>query len=347
MAAIDTSIAAVRRALRRNLSRSIDGRLLVACSGGADSLALAAATAFVAPRLGWRAGLTTVDHQLQAGSTERAAAVADWAAKEGFDPVVVRTVRVDRRRGGPEAAARSARYEALVATAHEYGASRVLLGHTMEDQAETVLLALVRGSGPRGLAGMPVERVMDGVVLSRPLLTVTRSQARSACAAFGLSPWDDPHNNDPAYRRTHARRLLAALVDSLGPAVVANLGRTARLAAADAELLDTMAADALASILGQASPSADSGLPAVEVARLPAALRGRVLHAWASSLGCPPGGLGQVHIDALDALVVDWRGQGPVGLPSGIIVARRGGRLVRSASAVRHAAKPGADDGVE
>jgi tRNA(Ile)-lysidine synthase len=320
MAALDPAVAAVRHAVRLALPAT-GGVALVACSGGADSLALAAAAAFVGPRHGWRIGLSTVDHQLQPGSAERAAAVAEWGVKERLDPVLVRPVIVDGRPGGPEAAAREARYEALVAAAHEAGAGYVLLGHTRDDQAETVLLALLRGSGPRGLAGMPVQRRLDGVILLRPLLGVARAQTRAACAALGLQPWEDPHNQDPAYRRSHARTLLSALVEALGPAVVANLARTAELAGQDAELLDALATQELSTM------DSPAGLPVDGLAALPPALRGRVLHAWARSLGCSPAALGQVHVDALAALVLDWHGQGAVTLPGGIAVARRAGRL--------------------
>jgi tRNA(Ile)-lysidine synthase len=321
VAALDPAVAAVRGAVRACLAPTTGGFAVVACSGGADSLALAAAAAFVAPRQGWRIGLVTVDHQLQEGSADRAVAVADWAAKEGFDPVLIETVRVDGRPGGPEAAARAARYEALTAAARTAGAGRVLLGHTREDQAETVLLALVRGAGARGLAAMPAVREHQGVRLVRPLLEISRDQTRAACATLGLAPWEDPHNTDPAYRRSHARWLLATLVDSLGPGVVGNLARTARLAAQDAELLDRMAAHALATI--RTGPL----LPVAPLAELPAALRGRVLHAWAGELGCPPGALTLDHIESLAALVLDWHGQGPVHLPRGIQVTRRDGVL--------------------
>src|SRR5690606_13525676 len=122
-------------------------------------------TAFVAPRLGLRAGLVTVDHGLQPGSAQRAAEVAGWGERIGLDPVQVATVSVAGRPGGPEAAAREARYQALVEVARRHDAAAVLLGHTRDDQAETVLLALARGSGPRGLAGMPVRRRAGGVLL--------------------------------------------------------------------------------------------------------------------------------------------------------------------------------------
>ncbi|MEU4370616.1 tRNA lysidine(34) synthetase TilS [Micromonospora chersina] len=324
MAPLAPPVAAVRLAVRRALAGLPGaGPVLVACSGGADSLALAAATAFVAPRLGRRAGLVTVDHGLQPGSAERAERVARWAAGSGLDPVEVVPVTVAGRPGGPEAAAREARYAALVAAARRHGAAGVLLGHTRDDQAETVLLALARGAGPRGLSGMPPRRELDGVPLLRPLLDVPRDDTREACAALGLTPWADPHNVDPAYARSRVRAdLLPALVEALGPGVVGNLARTARLLAADTAALDDFAAAALAEVR-----AAEGGLSVDGLAALPAAVRTRVLHAWARELGAPPAALSHRHVAALDALVTDWHGQGPAQLPGGIPVHRQAGRL--------------------
>ena len=328
MAALDPAVAAIRAALRTALS-TMDAsartggssvHVLVACSGGTDSLALAAQTAFVAPRLGMAAGLVTVDHQLQPGSAEQAKAVADWAREAGFAPVVLETVSVAGP-GGPEAAARDARYEALVRAARDHGAGAVLLGHTRDDQAETVLLAMLRGAGPRGLAAMPVRREVDGVALLRPLLDVSREQTAAACAALGLRPWHDPHNLDPAFGRVRVRGLLADLSATLGPAVVANLARTAGLVASDNAALDALADAALADAL------ADDGLATAPLGEIAPALRTRALRAWARSLGAPGAALSLRHIEALDALVVAWRGQGPVALPGGILVRRRGGVL--------------------
>jgi tRNA(Ile)-lysidine synthase len=329
LAILAPPVAAVRTAVREALREvDTDGRgggdrngaalVLVACSGGADSLALAAATAFVAPRLGLRAGLVCVDHGLQPGSAERAKEVASWAAGAGLAPAEAVSVTVAGHPGGPEAAARAARYSALVAAAHRLGASTVLLGHTRDDQAETVLLALARGAGPRGLAGMPVRRDLDGVSLLRPLLDISREQTRQACAALGLAPWQDPHNTDPAYARSRVRATaLPALVAALGPGVVANLARSARLLADDAVALDEL------------TPQVGGGSLAVaELDGLPRALRTRVLHRWALALGAPGGALSHRHVVALDALVVDWHGQGPVHLPGGIQVARAGGQLL-------------------
>jgi tRNA(Ile)-lysidine synthase len=321
MARIPPPVATVRVAVRRALADlPRDALVLVACSGGADSLALAAATAFVAPRLGLRAGLVSVDHGLQTGSADRAAAVAAWGSSAGLDPAEVATVRVAGLPGGPEAAARTARYRALTAAAGRHRAAAVLLGHTRDDQAETVLLALARGAGPRGLAGMPRRRG----VLVRPLLDVPRADTRKACAALGLVTWDDPHNADPAYARSRVRHdALPALIAALGPAVVDNLARTAAQLAVDNAHLDTLAAGALA------AARTPGGLSVEVLRELPAAVRTRVLHAWARELGAPGGALSHRHVEALDALLTDWHGQGPATLPGGIVAGRRSGELTR------------------
>ena len=230
MAVLAPPVAACRVAVRRALTGLPDGALvLVACSGGADSLALADATGFVAPRAGLRAGLVSVDHGLQPGSAGRAASVADWARTAGFAPAIAVGVQVAGRTGGPEAAARDARYEALAVAAIDCGAAAVLLGHTRDDQAETVLLALARGGGPRGIAGMPARRLVSGVPFLRPLLDVSRVDTRAACAELGLRPWQDPHNADPAYARSRVRAALPVLVEALGADLVDNLARTAAL----------------------------------------------------------------------------------------------------------------------
>ncbi|GAA2377985.1 tRNA lysidine(34) synthetase TilS [Dactylosporangium salmoneum] len=318
-----------RRAGERGAGVVAGETVLVACSGGADSLALAMAARFVARRLGLRCGLVTVDHGLQAGSDERAARLAEWARGQGFDPVDVRTVRVGTS-GGPEAAAREARYEALEAAAIEHGTVAVLLGHTRDDQAETVLLALARGAGPRGVAGMRERLVRRGILFLRPLLDVGRAETRAACLADGLPVWEDPHNTDPAYARSRVR----PLVEALGAGVVDNLARTARLIGADSAYLDELAAEALEKALEHVEPSGAGGVPAGgagegalvvgELARLADPVRTRVLHAWALRLGAPGGALSHRHVAALDALVVNWHGQGAVALPGGVSVARAG-----------------------
>jgi tRNA(Ile)-lysidine synthase len=314
VAYLPAPVAATRRAVRSALGGFPAGSLvLVACSGGADSLALAAATAFVAPRLGLRAGLITVDHGLQEGSAARARDVISWASPS-FTPVLSVAVEVSGA-GGPEAAARDVRYAALLSAAAEHEAAAVLLGHTRDDQAETVLLALARGAGPRGMSGMPLRR---GLLL-RPFLEVSRADTRKACAALGLTVWDDPHNQDPAYARARVRAdLMPALIAALGPAVVGNLARTAGQLAADTEALDALAA-----------AEVRDELVVTNLSDLPDAIRTRVLHQWARRLGVSGSALSHRHVAAMDALITDWHGQGPAALPGGVLVGRREGRLRR------------------
>jgi len=314
------AVADVRRAVRECLGDLPEGALvLVACSGGADSLALAAATGFVAPRLGLRAGLLTVDHGLQEGSAARAREVVALAPRLGLDPAEALTVTVGRE-GGPEAAAREARYAALAAAADRLGAAAVLLGHTLDDQAETVLLRLARGSGTRSLAGMPA---ISGRY-RRPLLGLRRRRTAEACAALGLDPWKDPHNSDPAYARARVRHhALPALEDTLGPGVAEALARTARLCADDADALDVWAERVWA------RSAAEGGGLAVEVlAAEPPAVRRRVIQRAAVAAGARASALAAVHIEQVDRLITEWRGQRRVELPGGVSVLRRCGTLI-------------------
>lgn len=307
------AVAAVRNAVRESLSGLEPGDLvLAACSGGADSLALAAALAFTAPRAGLRAGGVTIDHGLQEGSAVRAEKVAGTMASFGMDPVLSRAVAVTGG-GGPEAAARAARYQALTDVAAETGSRAVLLGHTLDDQAETVLLGLARGSGARSLAGMPARRG----VFRRPLLGVRRAVTRDACAALGLDPWQDPHNTDRRYARVRVRLdALPALEAALGPGVTEALARTADQLRADAETLETLATERI---------SADSPLATDSLAELPDAVRTRVLRAAAIAAGCPPGALTAGHVARVAELVTDWHGQRWIDLPGGVRAARRNG----------------------
>jgi tRNA(Ile)-lysidine synthase len=306
-------------------------RVLVACSGGADSLALAAATAFVAPRLGIAAGLVTVDHGLQAGSSEQAARVAATGYDLGLDPVEIVTVAVGRD-GGPEAAARTARYAALESVATALDAS-VLLGHTLDDQAETVLLGLGRGSGPRSIAGM---RPVAGCWL-RPFLGLRRRTTAAACAALGLIPWEDPHNANPAFRRVRLRReVLPLLEDVLAGGVAEALARTASLVQDDLDALDALASkiNTRAATPGRGGGGID--LELTGLADQPRAIRTRVLRAWATRAGAEP--LTATHLAALDALLTDWHGQGPVDLPGGVRAVRASGKLVTETLPVEPAA---------
>jgi len=292
--------------------------VLAACSGGADSLALAAALAFVAPRAGLRAGAVTVDHGLQEGSAARAASVAAVLAGLGLDPVRTASVSVEAgtgRAGGPEAAARTARYAALGRVAAGDGAAAVLLGHTLDDQAETVLLGLARGSGPRSLAGMPPRRG----VFRRPLLGLRRPVTAEACAALGLDPWQDPHNADRRFARVRVRLdALPALEAALGPGVAEALARTAGQLRADAEVLEKISAE---------RTDGDSPLSASSLAELPGAVRTRVLRSAALAAGCPAGALTAGHVARIEELVTGWHGQRWIDLPGGVRASRRAGEL--------------------
>ncbi len=311
------AVAQVRSAVRPGLAGS-DGPVLVACSGGADSLALAAAIAFEAPRVGVPAGAVTVDHGLQPGSAERALTTAELLRDLGLSPVLVVPVDVGAD-GGPEGAARAARYAALARVAGEHGA-RVALGHTLDDQAETVLLGLGRGSGPRSVAGMVEQRAAGGTTWWRPLLGVRRTTTRAACAAAELPVWDDPWNDDPAYTRVRLRtEVLPLLEEVLGGGVASALARTAGLLRADLDALDELAAAHVADLTW------DDGLAVADVAGLVAALRTRVLRSWLRAAGVRD--LRAVHLDAVDALLVRWRGQGRIDLPGGAGVVRASGTL--------------------
>ncbi|GII52452.1 tRNA(Ile)-lysidine synthase [Planotetraspora thailandica] len=314
------AVADVRRAVRQSLGDLPPGALvLVACSGGADSLALAAALGFAAPRMGLRAGLLTVDHRLQDGSAARAADLVRLSPTLGLDPAEALEITVGRA-GGPEAAARDARYAALSAAAQRLGAATVLLGHTMNDQAETVLLRLARGSGSRSLAGMPE---ISGIY-RRPLLQLSRKRTREACAALGLRPWDDPHNTDPAYTRVRVRHdVLPVLETALGPGVAEALARTARLCRDDADALDTWADSVYTASCGP-----DGGLAVAALEGVPAAVRRRVIRRAAVSAGASASALAAVHIDEVERLVTEWRGQKAVHLPGGVGAVRRYGTLI-------------------
>ncbi|MDX3001123.1 tRNA lysidine(34) synthetase TilS [Kribbella solani] len=314
------AVARTREAVRTALAGLPQGTaVLVACSGGTDSLALAAATAFEAPKLGLRAGAVIVDHGLQADSAHIAATAAEQCRTLGLDPVQVRPVTVGTE-GGPEGAARTARYDALRDAADELAADVVLLAHTRDDQAETVLLGLGRGSGARSLAGMAPAVGL----LRRPLLDVPRATTAAACIASGLRPWHDPHNDDPQYTRVRVRHeVLPILEEALGPGVVEALARTAGLLRADADALDQLAADVAETALSRAEGEVrgDLGVLAGE----PTAVRTRVLRQAALEAGCRATDLTAGHVAAVDALVTDWRGQRWIDLPQGVRAVRKGG----------------------
>jgi len=325
---INPAVAEVRLAVRRALDGSGPGStapacaVLVALSGGADSLALAAAAAFEAPKRGLRVASITVDHGLQPDSAKVAAAAARHATSLGIEARVAR-VEVGGE-DGPEAAARTARYRALADAAADAGAAAVLLGHTLDDQAETVLLGLARGSGATSLQGMaPASELAPGVVLLRPLLDVRRTTTRAACAAEGLEPWDDPHNADPRFARVRVRAtVLPVLEAELGPGIAAALARTAAQLREDAEAFDEMIDEMIEDIVEHAEAGISVSVAAL--AANPAALRHRIIrHVIAAEFGSS---LTRAQTLEVARLVTDWSGQGPIDLP-GCRARRIGGRL--------------------
>jgi tRNA(Ile)-lysidine synthase len=296
---------------------------LVALSGGPDSLALAAASAFEGLKAGWRVGAVVVDHGLQNGSDAVAARAADQARQLGLDPVTVVRVEVGAG-GGPEAAARAARYAVLDRQTTSSGAEFVLLGHTLDDQAETVLLGLARGSGPASLHGMAAASGR----YRRPLLGIRRASTVQACADAGLEPWTDPHNSDPSYSRVRVREeVLPVLERELGPGIAEALARTAEQLREDAEALDSFAEEVAEDLADHAE--AGLSLPVRALATNPPALRQRIIRlAVASEFGVA---LSRSQTLEVARLVTDWHGQSGVDLP-GVRVVRRAGLLVFSAS---------------
>ncbi len=327
MPSLSPDIAEIRLAVRTALADLPEGSsVIVALSGGADSLALAAATAFGAPKAGVRAFSVTVDHGLQTGSDAVAARAAALAADLGMDSRVIRAEV--RGEGGPEAAAREARYRSLADAAAETGAAAVFLGHTLDDQAETVLLGLARGSGAASLQGMaPVREDADGVRWMRPLLGVRRETTRAFCAASDLEFWDDPHNTEDRFARVRVRdRVLPVLETELGPGIAEALARTAEQLREDAEAFDEMIHETIEDIVEHAEAGISVSVAAL--AANPAALRHRIIRLVVDS----EFGVSLTRRQTLEVarLAIDWSGQGPIDLPA-CSASRVGGRVVFTA----------------
>jgi len=319
------AVAATRVAVREALDGcELGTRVWVALSGGPDSLALAAATAYVARKEGYFAGAIIVDHGLQPGSAEAAEHASAQARRAGMTVVHVERVVVGRE-GGLESAARTARYGAIERRASSEGGVDpvILTGHTMDDQAETVLLALARGSGARALAGIPARR---GRII-RPFLSLRRKDTITACQMQHLDPWMDPSNEvlDGPRRSALRMKVMPALVEVLGPGVVSGLARSAALLQADADELERQARTAILSSEGAIQ---EDEWQCDMLASLPDAIRSRMLKMLAERKGAGP--LTAYHVGALDALVSAFRGQGPVSLPGGYSARREYGRLVIS-----------------
>jgi tRNA(Ile)-lysidine synthase len=292
--ALSTLRAAVSAFGRRYTAA--DDRWGVALSGGPDSLALTAVAAEVKPTTA-----LIVDHRLQPDSHRVAAAAKEQAIALGCVDAQILCVDVGTS-GGPEAAARTARYRAMDAARAD---APVLLGHTLDDQAETVLLGLGRGSGARSIAGM---RPHDPP-WCRPLLAVRRAVTHQACDELGIQPWHDPHNADRRYTRARLRtEVLPLLEDVLGGGVAEALARTATALREDTGTLDDLAHSALA------NSSSGEGLDTGRLTVLPEAVRRRVIRSWLLAGGASD--LTDKQIRGVDTLVTDWRGQGGVAVGS-------------------------------
>ena len=302
----------LRNAVRPFLENLTAGdSAIVAVSGGADSLALAYALAKEAPPLAITLIAVTVDHQLQENSQLQAEKVSEQLKEIGYGQVLIKKVVVVAT-DGIEAGARKVRYEAIARSVEESKATKVFLGHTHGDQAETVLLGLARGSGARSLSGMAIE----SGIYCRPLLSLTRKVTEQACKEFGLEPWSDPHNFDNDFTRVRIRReIIPYLEEKLDPGISRALVRSASLLRDDADALD------------QWAEREGSDLDCQRLAALPRAVRTRIIRKAALAAGATPGELTYEQISTIDALISAWKGQGAVSLAGGVKVERISGRL--------------------
>ena len=303
--------------------------LLVACSGGPDSLALAAIAAHFARRGDVRVGAIIVDHGLQEDSATVAAQTTQILTDLGLHPVITEKVQVPVGNMGPEMAARTARYTAFTKAVEATGARAVLLGHTLDDQAETVLLGLSRGSGTRSLAGMPPVRVEGGVTYLRPFLGLRRTDILDICDAETLTPWTDPTNTDETLMRARIRHsVLPYLEEHLGGDVARSLARTASVAGPDAEYLDEQAQAAYEQALLPAGTAVRGIeredavlLDRAQVAALHPALRLRVLATACKTAGGENPGF--ERLQALDSFTAGYAVAGPVQMPGHVSAYRR------------------------
>jgi tRNA(Ile)-lysidine synthase len=308
---------AIRSAVRECLaSCSAGDTVLVAVSGGADSLALAAALVPECKNMLINLVGVTIDHQLQNRSGEQATKVSSQLSKLGISLIEVIKVDVELV-DGLEASARRARYVALDAIAETHDAKLIFLGHTLNDQAESVLLGLARGSGARSLSGM--ARCTGKYC--RPLLGITRLETLATCAENDLIPWIDPHNSDSQFARVRVRTdALPKLEESIGPGITEALARSADLLRDDADALDALANDFAAGL-----NLADLEISAL--AALARAVRTRVLRIAIYAAGAPMGSITADHVASVEAFVTSWHGQGACSLPGGVKVERISGRL--------------------
>ncbi len=316
------AIALSRKAIREVLVELAPKRILLAVSGGADSLALAAAAAFEAKKLKVDVVAAVVDHGLQKNSEEVAAKAKQTLNGLGIEKVFIERVNVATKGEGLEAAARDARYKALENVRKATKSDWIFLGHNQDDQAETVLLGLARGSGLRSISGMP--KIDDSRKLARPLLDIPRQTLRKACADAGIEFWDDPHNQDSKFARVRVRNLADELEETLGPGFASALARTAESAAEADELIEELAKKLVKKALVKAG-ARQINYSIESLAKAKAALRKKALY-----LICLEGGaknISRSQVLAVDELITNWHGQKKSSL-SGITVERVNNQLV-------------------
>ena len=317
-----TPLYQIRLAVRSELEDIAAGdSVLVAASGGADSSALAAALLLECKTKSIKVIALIIDHGLQKNSADVTHETKRTLTKIGYENIEIRRVTVEIT-DGLEASARRARYQALNDVANSHNAVAVFLGHTKDDQAETVLLGLSRGSGSRSLSGMAarVDRYR------RPLLSITRAQTEAACEEAGIKFWQDPHNQSMEFTRVRVREVvLPTMEKEIGPGISDALARSAKLLRDDADALDYLSEE----IFSKLEPAS------LEISKLesqPRAIRTRILRKAIYLAGAPQGSLSAEHIEPVEALITAWKGQGPISLPGGVTVARISGRLSLSKS---------------
>ena len=312
-----TPLYLIRLAVRRELEDINPGdTVIVAASGGADSSALAAALLPECKSKAISVIPLIVDHGLQKNSADVAHEAKKELTKLGYESIEIRKIAVEIT-DGIEASARRARYAALNDVAKLHNAVAIFLGHTKDDQAETVLLGLARGSGTRSLSGM-AQRIDH---YRRPLLSITRAQTEAACEEAGIKFWRDPHNQSMEFTRVRVREnVLPMMEKEIGPGVTDALSRSARLLRDDADALDQWADE----VFDELDPIS---LDIATLETLPRAIRTRVLRKAIYLAGAPSGSLSADHIEPVESLVTAWKGQGVISLPGGVTVERISGRL--------------------
>ncbi|MFT4186925.1 MAG: tRNA lysidine(34) synthetase TilS [Micrococcaceae bacterium] len=275
-------------------------KILVCCSGGADSMALADAISFVSQYKNWEIAAVVVNHQLQKNSTKVANKTETWLKDHGYQVFVRKVTIAD---GAIETNARTARYAAFEEVASEWRADIALTAHHRDDQAETVLLGLLRGSGTKSLAGIPPKRDIYG----RPFLDLSKTELYAACKAENVPYWEDLSNADSiTARNTIRNELLPEWEQTIGSDLKAPLARTAKICREDAEAIGVFVDIAWDK----------AGLNAKKLAKYPASVRKGVLSRAALKAGTRY--LSYTHLETLDSLIVRWHGQDAVPLPGKI-----------------------------